>query len=60
MSKEVLFFLSLATAKRVSELQAFYSIVSFSFVGAIVSYVPEFFLSQDGVCLATPSSLLLG
>ena len=59
LSKKVLFLLSLAMAKRVSELQAVSSVVSFSCEGAVVSYVPEF-LAKTRVCLATPSSLLLG
>ena len=40
LSKKVLFLLSLATAKWVSELQALSSIVPFSSEGATVSYVP--------------------
>ena len=59
LSEKVLFLLSLATAKWVSDLQALSSIVSFSSEGAMVSYVPEF-LAKTEVCLATPSSLLLG
>ena len=58
LSKKVLFFLSLATAKRVRELQALSSIVSFSSEGAMVSYVPEFLTKTESAL--RPFSLLLG
>ena len=47
LSKKALFLLSLATAKRVSELQALSSIVSFSSEGAMVLYVLEFLAKTE-------------
>ena len=56
LSKKVLFLLSLATAKRISELQVLSCVVSFPSEGATVLCSGVF--GQDGVCLATPSLLL--
>ena len=42
LTKKVLFLVSLTMAKRVSELQALSSFVSFSSSGACLSYAPEF------------------
>ena len=42
LTRKTLFFISLATAKRVGELQAFSRRVSFSSSSAGLSYVPEF------------------
>ena len=47
LPKKTLFLMSLATAKRVSELRALSSIVSFSSEGAVVSYVPEFLAKTE-------------
>ena len=47
LSKKVLFLLSLATAKLVGELQAHSWVVSFSFEGATVSYIPEFLAKTE-------------
>ena len=59
LSKKVLFLLSLATAKRVSELQALCSIVSFSSEGAAVSYVPEFLAKTESALRPLPRSFLV-
>ena len=53
LPKKVLFLLSLATAKRVSELQALYSIVSFSSEGATVPCDP--FLAPSWLSLSLTS-----
>ena len=42
LTKKVLFLVSLATARRVGELQALSNFVSFSSSGACVAYVSEF------------------
>ena len=59
LSKKTLFLLSLATAKRVSELQALSSIVSFSSEGAVVSYVPEFLAKTESALRLLPRSFLV-
>ena len=56
LSKKVLFLLSLATAERVSELQALSSIVSFSSEGAMVSYVPKFLAKTESALRPLPRS----
>ena len=59
LSKKVLFLLSLAMAKRVSELQALSCVVSFSSVGATVSYVPEFLAKMEFALRPLPRSFLV-
>ena len=59
LSKKTLFLMSLATAKRVSELQALSSIVSFSSEGAVVSYVPEFLAKTESALRPLPRSFLV-
>ena len=59
LSEKVLFLLSLATAKRVSKLQALSSIVSFSSEGALVSYVPEFLAKTESALQPLPRSFLV-
>ena len=59
LSKKTLFFMSLATARRVSELQALSSIVSFSSEGAVVSYVPEFLAKTESSLRPRPRSFLV-
>ena len=59
MSKKALFLLSLAMAKRVSELQALSSIVLFSSEGAVVSYVPEFLAKTESALRPLPRSFLV-
>ena len=51
--------MSLATAKRVGELQALSSIVSFSSDGAVVSYVPEFLAKTESALRPLPHSFLV-
>ena len=57
--KKTLFLVSLATAKRVSELQALSSIVSFSSEGAVISYVPEFLAKTESALRPLPRSFLV-
>ena len=57
--QEALFLLSLATAKRVSELQSLASMVSFSSEGAGVSYVPEFSAKTEFTLRPLPQSSLV-
>ena len=59
LSKKVLFLLFLATAKRVCELQALSSIVSFSSEGAVVSYVTEFLAKTEPALRPLPRSFLV-
>ena len=59
LSKKVLFLLSLATAKRVSELQALSSIASFSSEGAVVSYVSELLAKTESALPPLPRSFLV-
>ena len=57
--QEALFLLSLATAKRVGELQALASMVSFSSESAGVSYVPEFLAKTESTLQPLPCSFLV-
>ena len=50
LSRKTLFLLSLATAKRVRELQALSRRVSFSSSAAGLSYVPEFVAKTESAC----------
>ena len=59
LSKKVLFLLSLAMAKRVSELQVLSSVVLFSSAGATVSYVPEFLANTESALRPLPCSFLV-
>ena len=59
LSKKTLFLISLATAKRVSELQALSRIVSFSSEGAVVSYIPEFLAKTESYLRPLPRSFLV-
>ena len=56
LTRKTLVLVSLATAKRVGELQVFSRVVSFSSTSSGLSYVPEFLAKTD--CGASPSSLL--
>ena len=56
LTKEVLFLVSLATAKRVSELQALSSFASFSSSGACLTYVPEFVAKTESALNPLPRS----
>ena len=59
LSKKTLFLISLATAKRVSELQALSKIVSFSAEGAVVSYALEFLTKTESALRPLPHSFLV-
>ena len=59
LTKKVLFLVSLATAKRVSELQALSSYVSFSSSGACVACVPEFLAKTESALNPLPRSFVV-
>ena len=59
LSKKVLFLLSLATAKRVSELQALSCVVSFSSAGTTIFYVLEFLAKTESALRPLPRSFLV-
>ena len=58
LSKEVLFLLAVATAKRVGELQAISRIVSFVGDNACLSYVPEFMAKSESLTRSILHSFL--
>ena len=58
LTQKVLFLLALATAKRVGELQALSSVVTFVHGDACLSYVPQFVAKSESLTLHP--SLLLG
>ena len=57
LTRKTLFLLSLATAKRVSEIQALSRRVSFSSSAAGLSYVPEFVAKTESALRPLPRSL---
>ena len=59
LTKEVLFLLTLATAKRVGEIQALSRLVSFVRDDACVSYVPEFVAKTESLSNPIPRSFLV-
>ena len=59
LSKKVLFLVSLATAKRVVELQAVSRMVSFIRSDACLSYVPEFVTKTESISNTLPLSFLV-
>ena len=59
LTKKVLFLVSLATAKRVSELQALSRVVSFSSSGACLSYVPNFVAKTESIINPLPRSFVV-
>ena len=59
LTKNVLFLVSLATAKCVGELQALSRYVSFSSSGAYVAYVPEFLAKTESALHPLPRSFLV-
>ena len=59
LTKKVLFLLSLATAKRVGELQALSWLVLFSSTGATVSCVLEFLTKTESALWPLPRSFLI-
>ena len=58
LMKKVLFLVSLATAKRVSELQALSRYVCFS-SGACLAYVPEFVAKTESAVNPLPPSFVI-
>ena len=58
LSLKTLFLLALATAKRVSELQALSSIVTFVGGDACLSYVPQFVAKSESLTRSIPRSLV--
>ena len=59
LSQKTLFLLALATAKRVGELQALSSIVTFVGVDACLSYVPQFVAKSESLTRSIPRSFLV-
>ena len=59
LTKEVLFFVALATAKRVGELQPVSRMVSFVGSDACLSYVPEFVAKPESFSNPLPCSFLV-
>ena len=56
LTRKTLFLISLASAKRVSELQALSRTVAFSSSAAAVAYVPEFLSKTESALLSLPRS----
>ena len=54
LTRKTLFLIALATAKRVSELQALYWKVAFSRSAASISYVPEFLVKTESALRPLP------
>ena len=59
LTKKVLFLLTLATAKRVGELQALSRLVLFAHADACVFYVPEFVAKTESLSNPIPRSFLV-
>ena len=59
LTKKVLFLVSLATAKRVGELQALSRVVSFSSSGACLTYVSEFIAKTESALNPLPRSFMV-
>ena len=59
LTQKVLFLLAFATAKRVGELQALSSIVTFVQGDACLSYVPEFVAKLESLSRSIPRSFLV-
>ena len=59
LTQKVLFLLAFATAKRVGELQALSSIVTFVQGDACLSYVPEFVAKSESLSRSIPRSFLV-
>ena len=57
--RKTLFLVALATAKRVSELQALSSVVTFVRLDACLSYVPQFVAESESLTRSIPSSFLV-
>ena len=59
LSQKTLFLLALATAKRVGELQALSSVVTFVGSDACLSYVPQFIAKSESLTCIIPRSFLV-
>ena len=59
LTQKVLFPLALATVKRVGELQALSSVVTFVHGDACLSYVPQFVAKSESLTRSIPRSLLV-
>ena len=59
LTLKTLFLLALATAKRVGELQALSSLVTFVGVDACLSYIPQFVAKSESLTRSIPRSLLV-
>ena len=59
LTQKVLFLLALATAKRVGELQARSSVVTFVHEDACLSYVPQFVAKSESLTRSIPRSFLV-
>ena len=59
LSLKILFLLALATAKRVGELQALSSIVTFVGVDACLSYIPQFVAKLESLTRSIPRFFLV-
>ena len=59
LTQKVLFLLALATAKRVGELQALSSVVTFVHGDACLSYVPQFVAKSESLTRSIPRSFLV-
>ena len=59
LTQKVLFLLGLATAKRVEELQALSSVVTFVHGDACLSYVPQFVAKSESLTRPIPRSFLV-
>ena len=59
LTLKTLFLLALATAKRIGELQAFSSIVTFVVGDACLSYIPQFVAKSESLTRSIPRSFLV-
>ena len=59
LTQKVLFLVAFATAKRVGELQAISSVVTFVHGDACLSYVPEFVAKSESLSRTIPRSFLV-
>ena len=59
LTLKILFLLALATAKRVGELQALSSIVTFVAGDACLSYIPQFVAKSESLTRSIPRSFLV-
>ena len=59
LSQKALFLLALATAKRVGELQALSSVVTFAGLDACLSYIPQFVAKLESLTRSIPRSFLV-